>query len=70
MLFSIMGRKKLDDKEKREKPLRVLLTDEERAAIDSTATDAGYKSTARWARELMLSAVRVAKGQEDRHPKG
>ena len=51
-----MGRKRLPDRERREKPLRIRLTDEERELIDRAATAASSKSSA-WARAVLLKAA-------------
>jgi hypothetical protein len=49
-----MGRKKLPDKERREKPLRIRLSPEERKLVDGAA---GGNSSA-WAREVLLKAAK------------
>jgi uncharacterized protein (DUF1778 family) len=49
-----MGRKKLSDDVRREKPLRIRLSPEERAAVDKAA--GGKTST--WAREALLRAAK------------
>jgi hypothetical protein len=49
-----MGRKRLDDDERREKPLRIRLKPEEREAIDKAS---GGNSSA-WAREVLLKAAK------------
>ena len=51
-----MGRKRLPDRERREKPLRIRLADEERELIDRAATAASSKSSA-WARAVLLKAA-------------
>ena len=52
-----MGRKRLPDDERREKPLRIRLKPEEREEIDSAS---GGNSSA-WAREVLLKAARKPK---------
>ncbi len=52
-----MGRKPLSGKRKSDRPLRIRLTDEERAELDRAASKGG-KPTATWARELLLAAAR------------
>lgn len=52
-----MGRPQLPDEERRDKPLRIRLTDSERDEIDGGAEAAGYNSTSRWAREMLLKAA-------------
>lgn len=52
-----MGRKKLPDEERREKPLRIRLSSEERGEIDRAAEAKG-QTTSEWARELLLRAAR------------
>lgn len=49
-----MGRKKLSDDLRREKPLRIRLSIDERAEVDKAAD--GKTST--WAREVILKAAR------------
>jgi hypothetical protein len=49
-----MGRPPLPDKDRRAKPLRIRLTDAERAEIDKAAS--GASST--WARDVLLKAAR------------
>jgi uncharacterized protein (DUF1778 family) len=49
-----MGRKKLPDDVRREKPLRIRLSPEERELVD---TAAGGNASA-WARELLLKAAK------------
>lgn len=49
-----MGRNKLPDDERREKPLRIRLSKDERAEIDKAAD--GKAST--WARDVLLKAAR------------
>ena len=52
-----MGRKPLSDEERRDKPLRIRLTDAEREVIDGAAGSAGHHSTSRWARDTLLRAA-------------
>ena len=54
-----MGRKPLPDNERREKPLRIRLSRDERAAVDKAA---GGK-TSQWARNVLLKAARRATKQ-------
>ena len=54
-----MGRPPLPDNERREKPLRIRLSPEERAEVDKAAK--GKTST--WAREVLLRAARRARKQ-------
>ena len=54
-----MGRKPLSEEPKTNRPLRVLLTDSERAELDAAAVAAGVP-TSTWARDLLLSAARAA----------
>lgn len=54
---SVMGRKPLAEKDRRAKPLRIRLTDAERAEIDKAAV--GKTST--WARNVLLRAARRSK---------
>jgi len=53
-MLPVMGRKKLPDAERREKPLRIRLSPEEREEIDRAAN--GNSSS--WAREILLKAAR------------
>lgn len=53
-----MGRKPLSGKRKSDRPLRIRLTDEERDVLDQAAAKVD-KSTATWARELLLKAARM-----------
>ena len=52
-----MGRKRLSDAERREKPLRIRLTTEERAEIDTAAKG----NTSAWAHDVLLRASRRGK---------
>ena len=52
-----MGRKRLPDEDRRDKPLRIRLTDDERDAIDTAAELAGHKGSSGWARETLLKAA-------------
>jgi uncharacterized protein (DUF1778 family) len=52
-----MGRKRLSDDERREKPLRIRLTPDERKAIDR-ASDGNASA---WARELLIKAATKAR---------
>ena len=51
------GRPKKPKGERRSKPLRVLLTDDERATIDTTAESRGMESST-WARMVLLKEAR------------
>jgi hypothetical protein len=53
-----MGRKKLPPESVRQKPLRIRLSQAERAQVDEVARRRGYKSTSRWAREQLLLLAR------------
>ncbi|MDZ4686479.1 MAG: hypothetical protein SH850_15530 [Planctomycetaceae bacterium] len=48
-----MGRKRLSDDERRDKPLRIRLTPEERELVDEAA-GTHDESSAGWAREILL----------------
>lgn len=52
-----MGRKPLPDEERRDKPLRIRLTDAEREKIDAAAEQAGYSGSSGWARDLLVEAA-------------
>jgi uncharacterized protein (DUF1778 family) len=52
-----MGRKRLSDDERREKPLRIRLTPEERQSIDRAAGD----NASAWARNVLLKAAKRGK---------
>ena len=52
-----MGRKPLSDEERRDKPLRIRLTDAEREKIDAAAEKAGYGGSSGWARDLLIEAA-------------
>ena len=52
-----MGRKRLEDKERRDKPLRIRLTDAERELFDEAAAKAGYNGSSGWARDVLLKAA-------------
>ena len=52
-----MGRKRLSDAERREKPLRIRLTPEERQQIDRAAGD----NASALAREVLLKASKRSK---------
>lgn len=52
-----MGRKRLSDTERREKPLRIRLTPEERESVDH----ASGGNTSAWARDVLLKAAKRAK---------
>lgn len=54
--LALMGRPPLPDNERREKPLRIRLSPEERAEVDKAAR--GKTST--WAREVLLRAAKRA----------
>ena len=47
------GRPPKDDADRRDKPLRIRLTDDERKIIDTAAADAGL-TTSSWARGYLL----------------
>lgn len=52
-----MGRKPLPDENRRDKPLRIRLTDAEREQIDKAAEQAGYSGSSGWARDLLTEAA-------------
>jgi len=52
-----MGRKRLSDDDRREKPLRIRLTPEERESIDKAADG----NASAWARQLLLKAAQKRK---------
>jgi hypothetical protein len=52
-----MGRKPLSDEDRRDKPFRIRMTDEERERVDSAAEAAGNNSSSRWARQVLLEAA-------------
>lgn len=51
-----MGRKAISWERKSDKPLRIRLTDDERASLDKAAGAAG-KATSAWARDVLLKAA-------------
>ena len=53
-----MGRPQLPDDERRDKPLRIRLTDAERALLDEAAEKAGCANTSCWARETLERAAK------------
>jgi uncharacterized protein (DUF1778 family) len=56
-----MGRKRLSDDERRDKPLRIRLTPEERALVDEAA-ETREDTSAGWAREVLIrEATKVTK---------
>jgi uncharacterized protein (DUF1778 family) len=56
-----MGRKRLPDDERREKPLRIRLTPEERELVDKAA-ESHEETSSGWAREVLLrEAAKAAK---------
>lgn len=56
-------RERLTDDERRDKPLRIRLTPEERAVIDKAA-EYHEESSARWARETLLREATKAADQQ------
>jgi uncharacterized protein (DUF1778 family) len=52
-----MGRKPLSNEERRDKPFRIRMTDEERHQVDSAAESAGESNSSRWARKVLLEAA-------------
>lgn len=52
-----MGRKPLSDEDRRDKPFRIRMTDEERERVDSAAEAAGNSSSSRWAQQVLLEAA-------------
>lgn len=63
-----MGRKPLSDTPKSATPLRILLTEAERARIDTAATAAG-KKTSTWARDVLLDAAGDARPPAKKSPR-
>jgi uncharacterized protein (DUF1778 family) len=55
-----MGRKPISDERKSDKPLKIRLTDAERAELDKAAGSVG---TSTWARDLLLVAARKKRGK-------
>lgn len=53
-----MGRPQLPDEDRRDKPLRIRLTDEERQLLDDAAKAAGCSNTSCWARETLERAAK------------
>jgi hypothetical protein len=53
-----MGRKSISGVRKSDRPLRIRLTEEERAELDAAA---GESSTSTWARDLLLREARKPK---------
>lgn len=51
-----MGRKPLSDEPKTDRPLRIRLTEDERALLDSAAAKQD-KGTSSWAREVLIEAA-------------
>ena len=52
-----MGRKPLPDDDRRDKPFRIRMTDEERSQVDAAAQAVGDNSSSRWARKILLEAA-------------
>jgi DNA-binding transcriptional regulator PaaX len=52
-----MGRKPLTDEDRRDKPFRIRMTDEERGRVDAAAEAVGDNSSSRWARRVLLEAA-------------
>jgi len=61
-----MGRKPLTDEDRRDKPFRIRMTDEERERVDSAAEQAGDNSSSRWARRVLLEAAEHALARKRR----
>lgn len=55
-ITQMMGRPKVPDSERREKPLRIRLTADERKSLDKAAKVNG-QPTSTWAREVLLEAA-------------
>jgi len=55
--FTRMGRKPLSDEDRRDKPFRIRMTDEERSRVDAAAEAVGDNSSSRWARKVLLEAA-------------
>ncbi|MBI1314189.1 hypothetical protein GC176_23085 [bacterium] len=54
--LTVMGRPRLSDEDRRDKPLRIRLADAEREKIDAAAEAAGMTAS-KWARQLLLDAA-------------
>jgi hypothetical protein len=52
-----MGRRPLSDDDRRDKPFRIRMTDQERKQVDLAAGSAGDRSSSRWARRVLLNAA-------------
>jgi uncharacterized protein (DUF1778 family) len=55
-----MGRKPISDERKSDKPLKIRLTDAERAELDRAA---GAVGTSTWARDVLMKAARNKRGK-------
>jgi len=66
-VLGMAGRPPLPDAQRRDKPLRVRLSDEERALIDDAAKRHG-KPTAKWAREVLLEQAILPVKNKDQKP--
>jgi hypothetical protein len=55
---TVMGRPPLSDEDRRDKPLRIRLTDDERQLLDEAAKAAGCANTSCWARETLEKAAK------------
>jgi hypothetical protein len=62
-----MGRKPLADDDRRDKPFRIRMTDEERERVDSAAESAGENNSSRWARRVLLEAAERELARKRRH---
>ncbi len=60
-----MGRPMLPDDERREKPLRIRMSDEERELVDRAAEATG-QTTSQWARDILERAAKKQVGDEKR----
>ena len=62
-----MARTPLSDSRKSDKPLKIRVTDKERAALDKAA-QAAKKPTSTWARDLLLEVAAPAKKPRRKSP--
>lgn len=47
----------MSDEDRRDKPFRIRMTNEERSLVDAAAEAAGDNSSSRWARKALLEAA-------------
>ena len=70
MALTRMGRKPLPEEDRRDKPLRIRMTDAEREQIDLAAELAGYGGSSGWAREVLLKAAKKQIAPSKRRKRG